>query len=248
VVQLTEERAAVAADRPLVATKNRRIVEGALLADVAVVLLLGRIYIPIPGLRMLWRLLAASPFVLLSHRQGFRIAIMSGLVGYVLLTAFVGPSLALPALDCALAGMLIAAGQKLGWPKLVITAVCGAIYAVCDIIIPTIAFSYIFRLPFTVLVRDVRSGIQGFFKDTGRVIELLNQLLRALRGRNTATLDAGAVEHFGVVLSAFFSTNWVWLLVAAGFVIGVVNMFGYQLAAEFVLTRLPSNVVERPSR
>src|SRR5579862_5051213 len=105
------------ADPQQVSRRTRQIVEGALLADISVVLLLGRIYLPIPIVRTVWRLVASAPFVLLAERQGIKVTVMAGLVAYLLLSALVGPTLALTAMDTAFAAILIAVADGWRWPR-----------------------------------------------------------------------------------------------------------------------------------
>lgn len=221
-------------------TRNRQIVEGALLADVAVVLLLGRIYLPIPIVRTLWRLLAAAPFVLLAQRQGIRVAIMSGIVAYLLLTALVGPTLALTALDTAFAAIIIAAALHWKWPRVVTAVVGGLVYTACDIVIPTVFFAIVFRIPVSTLVGDVRNGMRGSFHVISQTARQINHVLTAILGSSAPQLPFQAIQAFGYGVTAFLVDNWLVFALIIAACMGIANIFAYHAASDLVLERLPS--------
>lgn len=222
-----------------VSTRNRQIVEGALLADIAVVLLLGRIYLPIPIVRTMWRLLAAAPFVLLAQRQGIRTTLMSGLVAYLLLSALVGPTLALTALDTAFAAILIALAVRWHWPRVITLVVMGLVYAVSDVIIPTIAFAVIFRIPATTLIGAVRTTLHNVVRIGADLLDGVNALLRSQLGRSAAQLPAGHLRSLGYALTAYLAGHWVIVALLAATVLGMANIAAYYGAVELVLMRLP---------
>lgn len=86
----------------------RPLVEGAMLAAVAVVLVLLGNYLPLlgPFLLFAWPL----PIVVIFVRHGWRVALLTVIVAWLLLTAFIGPVGAL--LDSIVLGSL---GLALGW-------------------------------------------------------------------------------------------------------------------------------------
>jgi len=220
-------------------SRNRQIVEGALLADIAVVLLLGRIYLPIPIVRTVWRLLAAAPFVLLAQRQGIRITIMAGVVAYLLLTALVGPTLALTAFDTTFAAIIIATALRWNWPRPLIGIVGGLLYAACDIVVPTILFAIIFRVPVSTLVGDVRNGMRGGFRLAADILQGVNRVTALLFGQSAGQMPTQAFRSLGYDLTAFMVGHWLFfaLLIAGG--LGIANVFAYNAAADLVLGRLP---------
>jgi Predicted membrane protein (DUF2232) len=226
-------------------SKNRRIVEGALLADIAVVLLLGRIYLPIPVVRTIWRLLAGTPFILLAQRQGIRATIMSGIVAYLLMTALVGPTLALAALDTAFAAIIIAAAIHWKWPRLVTAIVGGLIYAACDIVVPAILFAILFRVPISTVVGAFRNGMRGLVRVSTELMGVVNRVLAGLLGHAGPQIPVARIRVLGYDLTGFLVGHWVVvaLILAAG--LGVGNIFAYHAAADLVLERLPLASRER---
>jgi hypothetical protein len=226
-------------------TKNRRIVEGALLADIAVVLLLGRVYIPIPVVRTVWRLLAGAPFVLLAERQGIRVTVMSGLVAYALMTALVGPTLALTVLDTAFAAIIIALAVRWRWPRVMVAVVGGLIYAVCDVIVPTILLAMLFRLPISTLVQGVRTAMRGAVRLATEILDALNKITGRLLGHSAPRLPAASLRALGYDFTAFVIGHWVLFAFIAAVAMGMANIFGYHAAADVVLERLPPSTRTR---
>lgn len=222
-------------------TRNRQIVEGALLGDVAVVLLLGRIYLPIPIVRTIWRLLAAGPFVLLAQRQGIRVTIMSAVVSYLLMTALVGPTLALTALDTAFAAIIIAAALRWRWPRPVIALIGGLIYGALDIVLPTIVLTVLFRIPVATLVGDFRTAIRGAVRVGAQMMETVNSMLRGVFGPRAPQFPAAGFRGFGYDLTAFVVGHWLTFALIAAAVMGMANIYAYHTAANLVLDRLPSS-------
>jgi hypothetical protein len=219
-------------------SRNRQIVEGALLADIAAVLLLGRVYLPIPVVRTVWRLLAAAPFVLLAQRQGIRTMIMAGIVCYVLLTALVGPTLALTALDTAFAALIIALSYKWHWPRGVIAVVGGLVYTVFDIVIPTVLFIVVFRVPVSTLINGLRTGLGSLFRVGGQAASITNEGLQTLFGKGAPQLPAHGIQVFGYHVTSFVIGHWVMFALVLAFVLGIANIAGYQASSELVLERL----------
>ena len=221
------------------ASRNRQIVEGALLADIAVVLLLGRIYLPIPIVRTMWRLLAGAPFVLLAQRQGIRVTIMSGIVAYLLLTALVGPTLALTALDTAFAAIIIAVALHFRWPRAVTAVIGGFVYAVCDIVVPTVIFTVLFRIPISTLVNAIRNAMHGIFRVSSQILDAVNSALTSIFGPSAPQFPAVGFRAFGYSTTSFVLGHWVVFALIAALIAGVANVYAYQAASELVLDRLP---------
>lgn len=226
-------------------TRNRQIVEGALLADIAVVLLLGRVYLPIPIVRTAWRLIAAAPFVLIAQRQGIRTAIMSGIVAYLLLTALIGPTLALTALDTAFAALIVAAALHWHWPRTVTAIVGGLVYAACDIVIPTIFFAAVFRVPIITIVHDARNGTRGAFRVISEIVQAIDRGLRSLFGSGAPQLPYRAIQDFGYAATAFLVAHWILFALIIAACMGVVNIFAYHAASDLVLDRLPASIRQK---
>lgn len=219
-------------------SRNRQIVEGALLADIAAVLLLGRVYLPIPVVRTVWRLLAAAPFVLLAQRQGIRTMIMAGIVCYVLLTALVGPTLALTALDTAFAALIIALSYRWHWPKAVTAVLGGLVYTVFDIVIPTVLFIAVFRVPVSTMVNGIRSGLKSLFRIASEIVSVVNEALKAIFGPHAPQLPAHGIQTFGYHMTSYVMGHWVIFALILALVLGMANIAGYQASSELVLERL----------
>ncbi|HEX8918083.1 MAG TPA: hypothetical protein VF898_06250, partial [Chloroflexota bacterium] len=144
--------------------RTHAIVEGALLGDIAIVFLLMRVYLPLPVVRTLIRTVATIPFVMLVQRRGAKLTILAAIASYILFSALVGPLLALTALDIAVAGLLAGigrhAGLNVGWN----TLLTGPVYAILDLVIPTILSIYILRFPIKQLVQSARHFVELLFR------------------------------------------------------------------------------------
>ncbi|HZT96800.1 MAG TPA: DUF2232 domain-containing protein [Chloroflexota bacterium] len=222
-------------------SRNRQIVEGALLADITVVLLLARVYLPIPVVRTAWRFVAAAPLVLLSQRHGIRVTIMAGLIAYMLLTTLVGPTLALSAIDTGLAALLIALGMQRHLHPLVTVLVGGLVYAVFDIVIPTLVFTALFRVPLSTIVTDLRNGMRDGTGILTRATRVVDRIGRALLGRHAPQLPAHVVHDLGFALTAFLVGHWVPVALSIALLLGVADMAGFVIGSELVLRRLSAS-------
>ena len=234
---------AISAQR--VSSRNRQIVEGALLGDIAVVLLLGRVYLPIPGVRTIWRLLAGAPFVLLAERQGIRVLIMSGIVSYLLLTALVGPTLALTALDTAFAAFLLAIADLWRWPRWLVVPVMGLVYAVSDIVVPTILFAFLFRVSLSTLAGTATNAGRNGIRVLSGMLRAFNHGLAAILGHSGPRIPVGMIQTLGYDVVAGVAAHWVITALVAAVILGVANVVGYAAAAEVVLARLPASTRSR---
>jgi Predicted membrane protein (DUF2232) len=139
------------------------IVEGALLGDIAVVFLWIRVYLPVPPVRQLISVLAAVSIVMLTQRRGLRIAILSTIASYILFSGLVGPLLAIAALNVGLAGILAGMGRKAGWHPAINVIWAGMVYAVLDLIVPTIGSIFVFRYPVKDLIHSARNFVKLVF-------------------------------------------------------------------------------------
>src|SRR5579859_8198259 len=144
--------------------RTHAIVEGALLGDIAIVFLLMRVYLPLPVVRTLTRTVATIPFVMLVQRRGIKLTFLAAVASYILFSALVGPLLALTALDIAMAGLLAGigrhAGLNVGWN----TLWTGPVYAILDLVLPTIASIYVLRFPIKTLVQSARNFVKLLFR------------------------------------------------------------------------------------
>lgn len=209
--------------------RTHAVVEGALLGDIAIVFLLMRVYLPVPVVRTLLRTIAAVPFVMLVQRRGLRIAILAAVASYILFSALVGPILALSALDIAVAGILIGLGRKAGLGPGLNTLWASPVYAVLDLILPTIASVIIFRYPVHDLIRAARNFIKLDFNALLFVMRRIGapaDALRQVRGWQSA-----AVDHWQV--------TWVVLMV----VLALLNVYLVALVGDMVLKQVPDETL-----
>ena len=210
--------------------RTRAIVEGALLGDIAIVFLLMRVYMPILVVRTLIRAVASVPFVMLTQRRGVRIAVLAGIASYVLFSALVGPILALAAVDVAVAGILIGVGRRVGLNAPFNTLWTGPVYAILDLVIPTIASVIIFRYPVKQLVESARHFVQLIFRFLTFVLQSAHappSVVREVHG-----WEGPAVAHWQLA--------WLGTMVLYGYL----TVYLAVLLSELVLRQLPDETLE----
>lgn len=207
------------------------IVEGALLGDIAIVFLLMRVYLPVPVVRNLLRTIAAVPFVMLMQRRGLKTTILAAIASYILFSALVGPILALPAIDVAVAGILVGLGRRTHLPPAFTTLWTGVAYTVLDVILPTIATIFLFRYPVKDLIQAGKNFLHTLFNLILTILHLLHAPASTVhRVQGWETL---AVQHWQL--------SWVILMM----VYGLLTMYLVVLVAEMVLRQLPEVTLTR---
>jgi hypothetical protein len=212
-------------------TRTHAIVEGALLGDIAIVFLLMRVYLPVPVVRTLLRTLAAVPFVMLVQRRGIKLTILASVASYILFSALVGPILALTAIDIAVSGILVGVGRNRGLGVGLNTLWTGVVYAVLDLIIPTIASVFIFQYPISKLVETARHFVRLMFNGLIYVLQAIGapqSVLHEVKG-----WENPAVNHWQIV--------WVAVMI----LIGILNMYLVALVSEMVLKQVPEGTLTR---
>ncbi|MGH2441971.1 MAG: hypothetical protein ACRDFX_02260 [Chloroflexota bacterium] len=205
-------------------------VEGALLGDIAIVFLLMRAFIPLPGVRQLLRAVATVPFVMLTQRRGIKLTILASLAAYILLSALIGPLLALAALDVAVAGILAGAGRKFGLGIATNTLVTGPLYAFFDLFLPTIASIYIFRYPIKKIVEAAKNFIKLVFNF---VVYVLNR----------AHVSRVTIHHVDQA-KAWATAHWVVPWFGSLVLLGLLTMYLAVLVSEMVLRQIPDETLE----
>lgn len=211
--------------------RTHAIVEGALLGDIAIVFLLMRVYLPVPVVRTLIRTIATVPFVMLMQRRGLKMTILASLASYILFSALVGPFLALTAIDIAVAGILIGLGRNAGLGVGLNTLWTGPVYAVLDLILPTIASVFIFRYPVKALIKTAQHFVQLVFRAWLYVLDQIHapaSLIREVRGWETP-----AVNH------------WQYMWIGVMVLYGLLNMYLSVLVTEMVLKQVPEETLSR---
>jgi hypothetical protein len=211
--------------------RTHAVVEGALLGDIAIVFLLMRAFLPLPGVRQLLRAVATVPFVMLVQRRGLRLTILAAIASYALLSALIGPLLALAAIDIAVAGTLVGVGRRLGLGMGLNLLWTGPVYALLDLVIPTIAGIYIFRYPVKDLAAAARNSVKLLFNFVDFIAKGFGASPAAIHHINDAR--AWSATHWQVA--------WVGTLV----VYGLLTMYLAVLIAEIVLRQLPEETLER---
>jgi hypothetical protein len=210
--------------------RTHAIVEGALLGDIAIVFLLMRAFLPIPGARQLLRAIATIPFVVLAQRRGVGLAVLAAVASYILFSALVGPILGLAAVDVAVAGILIGFGRRLGLGPVVNTLFTGPVYALLDLLIPTVISVVIFRYPVGKLIQAARNFIRAAF----------NLLIFLANGVNVPHSSISAIDDW----KAWAVLHWQVAWFASLAVVGILTTYLAVLVAEIVLRQIPVPALE----
>lgn len=211
--------------------RTHAIVEGALLGDIAIVFLLMRAYLPILVLRPLIAAVATVPFVMLTQRRGLKMAVLAVLASYILFSALVGPLLGFAALNIGLAGILIGLGRRAGLGPALNTLWTGPVFAVVDLIIPTIVSVIVFRYPVHELVQSARNGMKLPFRLAIYVMQRLHASPSAVH--EMTSWEQAVVNHWQIA--------WVAVMVF----IGLLTMYLAVLVAEMVLNQIPEQTLSR---
>jgi Predicted membrane protein (DUF2232) len=210
--------------------RTHAIVEGALLGDIAIVFLLMRVYLPLPIVRTLIRVIATVPFVMLTQRRGVKLAVLAAIASYVLFSALVGPILGLTAIDIALAGILLGIGRRRGLGVALNTLWTGPIWAILDLVFPTIAALLIFRYPVKDLVKAAKHFVRlifDFFTWLLAQAHASTSLIHQVRSWETP-----AADHWQII----------WLITMVLY--GLLNMYLSAIVAYMVLNQIPENTLE----
>jgi hypothetical protein len=165
-------------------SRTHAIVEGALLGDISIVFLLMRAYLPILFVRPLFAAVATVPIVLLLQRRGAKMTILAGIASYILFSALVGPLLGIAVINVLVAGCLIGLGRRLGFGAVLNTLLMGPIFAVLDIIVPTLISIFVFRLPTKQLIKSAQNGVSIIFR-----------FVRFLVGEHGPVPSLGSIVH-----------------------------------------------------
>jgi uncharacterized protein YybS (DUF2232 family) len=219
-------------ERAILQRRNRThaIVEAALLSDIAIVFLLMRVFMPIPPVRSIIRAVATVPFVMLTQRRGFKIAVLAAIASYILFTALVGPILALAAVDIAVAGVLLGIGRRVGAGPVVNALWTGPVYALLDVIFPTVASLFIFRYPVKDLIGSAHNFVKLMFNFAVWIMTKAGAPASAIH--QVRSWEGPAVTHWQYA--------WIGLSVLYGYLI----IYLAVLISEVVLRQLPAETLE----
>jgi hypothetical protein len=136
------------------------IAEGALLADIAVLLQLASMYLPV--IDLLTRFVMPIVLSVLVLRRGLAVGIMSCWVGCFLIAMLSGLSFLVPMLLTCAAGLFLGATMRWRWrhlPLLLLGTTGGAL-AVCGL---TVLLSLLAGLPLSIIVRQLDLAYQAGF-------------------------------------------------------------------------------------
>jgi uncharacterized protein YybS (DUF2232 family) len=211
--------------------RTRAIVEGALLGDIAIVFLLMRAFLPLPGVRQILRAVATVPFVMLTQRRGLRLTILAAIASYILFSALVGPILALAAVDIGVAGILAGMGRRFGLGIGLNTLITGPIYAFFDLIVPTVVSVVVFRYPVKQLSDAARNFVKAAFNLFIYVLNAFHASPGVIHQMNL--WKASAADHWQVA----------WVVSLA--LLGILTMYLAVLVAETVLRQVPEQTLAR---
>jgi uncharacterized protein YybS (DUF2232 family) len=136
------------------------IAEGALLADIAVLLQLAAMYLPV--IDLLTRFVIPIVLAVLVLRRGLPVGIMSSCVGCFLIAMLSGLSFLIPMLLTCAAGLFLGATMRRRWrhlPLLLLGSIGGAL-ALCGL---TVLFSLVAGVPLSLIVRQLDLAYQASF-------------------------------------------------------------------------------------
>jgi hypothetical protein len=207
------------------------IVEGALLGDIAIVFLLMRVYLPLPPVRALISTIAAISIVMLTQRRGIRTAVLATVSSYILFSALVGPILALAAIDVGVSGVLAGIGRKLGLGPAINTLWTGPVYALLDLVIPTIASLLIFRYPVKDLIKSARNFVKlvfNFVQWVSHRFQASASTIHQIKG-----WEQWAVDH------------WIFSWIGVMVLYGLLKMYLVVIVSEMVLNQVPEHILAR---
>jgi hypothetical protein len=177
------------------------IAEGALLADIAVLLQLAALYLPV--IDLLVRFVIPIVLAVLVLRRGLVVGIMSTCVGCFLIAMLSGLSFLIPMLLTCAAGLFLGASMRWRWHHvpLVLLGITGGALAVCAL---SVVFSLLAGVPLALIARQLDLAYQAAF---------------GLADAATAWLGLGAWWHRSAypVLSPLAQTTleYWWLLYPA---------------------------------
>ena len=142
------------------------IAEGALLADIAVLLQLAAIYLPV--IDLLTRFVIPIVLAVLVLRRGLKVGLLSCCVGCFLIAMLSGLSFLIPMLLTCGAGLFLGLAMRRRWPHLplLLLGITSGALAVCGV---TVLFSLVTGVPLSSLARELEQASQAFFALAGLV-------------------------------------------------------------------------------
>lgn len=211
--------------------RTHAIVEGALLSDIAIVFLLMRAFLPLPGVRQLLGAVATVPFVMLVQRRGLKLTILAGIASFILFSALVGPILAMAAVNVAVAGTLAGLGRKVGLGIGLNLLWTGPIFAFFTLFIPTIVSLVVFQYPVKKLIEAARNFNKLMFNFLIYVCHFVQAPASLFRHLDDA--------------KAWSSLHWQVGYGGSLLLLGYLTMYLAVLVSEMVLKQIPEHTLLR---
>lgn len=211
--------------------RTRAIVEGALISDIAIVFLLMRAFLPLPGIRQLLSAVAAVPFVMLVQRRGLKLTVVAGVASFLLFSALVGPILAMAAINVAVAGTLAGLGRKARLGIVLNLLWTGPLFAFFTLFLPTVVSVIVFRYPVKKLIEAARN----FYKSVFNLLIYLCHMAHA---------PASWFRHLDDA-KAWSSLHWQVGYGGSLLLLGYLTMYLAVLVSEMVLKQIPEQTLLR---
>lgn len=213
----------------------RAIAEAALLLDVAALLLLARVFLPLPGLKDIFAVGAVTPFVLLALRRGPRRALMVTVACYLVVAALAGPLLAIRALGTGALGTAFAWAGHGGRGRLAALAVGMLLYAVISIFVPlALAFLVLHLDPGQTLSAAQTQGHALVHRVGHEAAPLLHTMDRSVPGHVTLGLVRATI--------AFGFAHLLPIVIVMAVAHGVARDALWLLVSIKIIARLPDDV------
>lgn len=211
------------------------LVEGALLTDIAIVFLLMRAYLPVLIVRPTLLAMATVPIVVLLYRRGVKTTILACIAAYILFSALVGPFLALAVMHITIAGVLLGLGRKAGLPMWLNLLWSGPVFALLDVVLPTVLSVIVFRYPVHDLVQSAKNFIRLMLNFTEFV-------LKGLQAPSSVVHD---VQGWEQPLVTHWQFPWLGAAVVFG---GYGTLLLVALVVDIVLRGVPEYALARQGK
>src|SRR4051794_22078726 len=215
------------------------IAEGALLADIAVLLQLVAIYLPVVDL--LTRFVIPIVLAVLVLRRGLAVGILSSCVSCFLIAMLSGLSFMIPVLLVCTAGLFLGVTMRWRWrhlPLLLLGTTGGAL-AVCGV---TVLFSLVTGVPLSLIARQLDLAYQAAFGLAGFVAAALGYAVwwRQTAYPALAPLAQTTLKYWPLL---YLATLWIFLVPVVILMYFTTNysvrLLGYDVRA------FPGGAVER---
>lgn len=218
----------------------RAIAESALLMDVTVLLILLRVFLPIPLFQGVIRLACPAPFILLALRRGPRAGLVASVASYVLLSTFIGPVIATQVLVFGGLGTLFAWASGRKAPPWLAVLVGALLYGVFYLLLPFLLGLLALRINLTRTLHDVQQNAASFLNGLGQLhllfIPIGKPFVATLSGSGAGRVVLDFLH--GVALALLTHPLLTFILFFASY--SLVNVWAYLYISIELFRRLPS--------